>query len=556
MVLNNFFDIVRQVGKMDFSIYVNQFAQNTQTSNSFNSDFKNGFVFKQFASFESSFDEIKKIRKIPNDKIKGYERVALSSVSGSDFDTLESTNNYFSSVNSRFSTIKSLSKTIINNLKELVNLGGIYKNDKLVVTADDRGVFDFSLASLGLYRPIEFYSEELKQDIEKGILENPFIYLKTENGVVLNDKVIKVKTGLNNGFKFFINQKEYDCERRQKGATKVLNNFSDKCFLKQTNQGIFVTYSFENINKVFNGEGKIRLKYASSNKKSYLIYDKKDDNVKYVDIFVPVNYIAGKQAPALNLIPAYLVAVALEGFGIETRISAMRIGTDRETTISVSIPVKNYTESTQESFDRTFNLLGRQDVAKNYFKFFKIIAENEGIQADATGDTDSAFDNINYYRQDYVINMMQRYKNWAKENKDKSFINTKVSNPNFQFGMVQKDNSLDEDLSGFLSEFHIIMYQFYYYMDFLAIEFREIDEMVSEIYSRFTENEIFKDVFSIPDSKQARKDLIRKYINTMLIEKYQVVEGGKYADSEIDKKEKEDKFSQKIFKLSDSLNNL
>lgn len=556
MVLNNFFDIVRQVGKMDFSIYVNQFAQNTQTSNSFNSDFKNGFVFKQFASFESSFDEIKKIRKIPNDKIKGYERVALSSVSGSDFDTLESTNNYFSSVNSRFSTIKSLSKTIINNLKELVNLGGIYKNDKLVVTADDRGVFDFSLASLGLYRPIEFYSEELKQDIEKGILENPFIYLKTENGVVLNDKVIKVKTGLNNGFKFFINQKEYDCERRQKGATKVLNNFSDKCFLKQTNQGIFVTYSFENINKVFNGEGKIRLKYASSNKKSYLIYDKKDDNVKYVDIFVPVNYIAGKQAPALNLIPAYLVAVALEGFGIETRISAMRIGTDRETTISVSIPVKNYTESTKESFDRTFNLLGRKDVANNYFKFFKIIAENEGIQADATGDTDSAFDNINYYRQDYVINMMQRYKNWAKENKDKSFINTKVSNPNFQFGMVQKDNRLDEDLSGFLSEFHIIMYQFYYYMDFLAIEFREIDEMVSEIYSRFTENEIFKDVFSIPDSKQARKDLIRKYINTMLIEKYQVVEGGKYADSEIDKKEKEDKFSQKIFKLSDSLNNL
>jgi hypothetical protein len=556
MVLNNFFDIVRQVGKMDFSIYVNQFAQNNQTSDSFNSDFENGFVFKQFASFESSFDEIKKIRKIPNDKLKGYERVALSSVSGSDFDTLESTSNYFSSVTSRFSTIKSLSKTIINNLKELVNLGGIYKNDKLVVTADDRGVFDFSLASLGLYRPIEFYSEELKQDIEKGVLENPFIYLKTENGVVLNDKVIKVKTGLDNGFKFFINQKEYDCERRQKGATKVLNNFSDKCFLKQTNQGIFVTYSFENINKVFNGEGKIRLKYASSNKKSYLIYDKKDDNVKYVDIFVPINYIAGKQAPALNLIPAYLVAVALEGFGIETRISAMRIGTDRKTTISVSIPVKNYTESTQESFDRTFNLLGRKDVAKNYFKFFKIIAENEGIQANATGDTDSAFDNINYYRQDYVINMMQRYKNWAKENKDKSFINTKVSNPNFQFGMVQKDNGLDEDLSGFLSEFHIIMYQFYYYMDFLAIEFREIDEMVSEIYSRFTENEIFKDVFSIPDSKQARKDLIRKYINTMLIEKYQVVEGGKYADSEIDKKEKEDKFSQKIFKLSDSLNNL
>ena len=556
MVLNNFFDIVKQVGKMDFSIYVNQFAQYTQTSNSFNSDFKNGFVFKQFASFESSFDEIKKIRKIPSLKRKAYERVALSSVSDSDFDTLESTNNYFSSATSRFSTIKSLSKTIINNLKELVNLGGIYKNDKLVVTADDRGVFDFSLASLGLYRPIEFYSEELKQDIEKGILENPFIYLKTENGVVLNDKVIKVKIGLDNGFKFFINQKEYDCERRQKGATKVLNNFSDKCFLKQTNQGIFVTYSFENINKVFNGEGKIRLKYASSNKKSYLIYDKKDDNVKYVDIFVPINYIAGKQAPALNLIPAYLVAVALEGFGIETRISAMRIGTDKETTISVSIPVKNYTESTQESFDRTFNLLGRKDVAKNYFKFFKIIAENEGIQADATGDTDSAFDDINYYRQDYVINMMQRYKNWAKENKDKSFINTKVSNPNFQFGMVQKDNRLDEDLSGFLSEFHIIMYQFYYYMDFLAIEFREIDEMVSEIYSRFTENEIFKDVFSIPDSKQARKDLIRKYINTMLIEKYQVVEGGKYADSEIDKKEKEDKFSQKIFKLSDSLNNL
>ena len=57
------------------------------------------------------------------------------------------------------------------------------------------------------------------------------------------------------------------------------------------------------------------------------MYSKKDDSVKYVDIFVPVNYIADESYnSALNIITPYLIANALEQFGIGARISGMRIG--------------------------------------------------------------------------------------------------------------------------------------------------------------------------------------------------------------------------------------
>jgi hypothetical protein len=83
--------------------------------------------------------------------------------------------------------------------------------------------------------------------------------------------------------------------------------------------------------------------------------------------------------------------------------------------------------------------------------------------------------------------MMQRYKNWAEENKDQTFFNSKVINPNFQFALSQSyrylSNKLDYAL--ILDELHNIFYKYYYYMDFLAIEMLSMREFVKTLYKRF-----------------------------------------------------------------------
>jgi hypothetical protein len=241
---------------------------------------------------------------------------------------------------------------------------------------------------------------------------------------MINKKII----GNITTFMFSYLGKNYDCERRQKGATKVFNNFSNECFLKPNSDGILITYYLNNKDKVFNGQGNIKLKYASSNKKSYLIYNKKDDSVKNVDIFMPVNFLGVSDGcRAIALLPAFLISSTLEEFGIQSRISALRMGSDSKTHITISIPVKDYTESSKEAFNRIFALLSLQSSAGDFFAFHKVISENEGIQAPATTDTASSFDSVNYDEQIYVNDMMQRYKNWSEKNKDQPFFNSKVN---------------------------------------------------------------------------------------------------------------------------------
>lgn len=383
--------------------------------------------------------------------------------------------------------------------------------------------------------------------------------LDLEVGVVNPNMVNKKITGSITSFVFSYLGKNYDCERRQRGATKVFNNFSNDCFLKPNNDGIVITYYLSNKEKVFNGSGNIKLKYASNNKKSYLIYNKKDDSVKNVDIFMPVNFLGVPDSErAIALLPAYLISASLEEFGIQSRISALRLGSDNKTQITISIPVKDYSESTKEAFNRTFSLLSLSSTASSFFAFHKVIAGNQGIQAPPTGNTSSSFNEVRYEEQRYMNDMMQRYKNWAEENKDKTFFNSKVINPNFQFALSQSyrylSNKLDYTL--ILEELHNIFYQFYYYMDFLAIEMLNMREFIKTLYKRFSEDETFRKIYEVPSTKVETLNVIRSYVITMLVQKYSVVSGGKYFDTPEQVRKKEETFKQKIISLNEEINSI
>ena len=553
----NIFDIVKRANKESFAESLRDWKKESETSKDYSNDFARGFVMKQFNSIEDSFKEIQRIRNKTNKS--AYEERALNFVYGSEYKNVKDFLKVVNKEDKSNIETKDITKNILENIKSFIQLGGLYANDRLIVTQDKRGMFDFGLASLGLYRPIEFFSSELLKDIKNGVQKNQ--YLNLVDGVVDAKDVIKNTFGGGNIFVYKLGKKSYKCEKRQKGTTNVYNKYFSECELKPNSDGLIITYN-KNSNKVFNGKGKDKLKYASSNKKSYLIYNKKDDNVKYVDLFMPVNYIGSTDSTmAMAMLPLYLIAGALEEYGVQTRISAMRIGSDANTLINSSIALKNYEESSTMSFDRIFNILAKQNMSGNYFAFFKIMGSNEGVQAKSTGDLSSSFSEVSYWKKDYMNQQMQRYKNWAKANKDKDYFNSKVTNPNFQFA-VNTVQSLPNcsgkvvTTESIFSNLHRTFYMFYYYMDFLAIEMLDMQTFTNAVYKRFTDDESFLSLFKVPTNNVAKKEIIREYIVAMLKEKYALVEGGLYEDSKEQIAEKNEMFSSKISFLDEALSNL
>jgi hypothetical protein len=154
--------------------------------------------------------------------------------------------------------------------------------------------------------------------------------------------------------------------------------------------------------------------------------------------------------------------------------------------------------------------------------------------------------------------MMQRYKNWARQNKGASFINTKVENENFQFAVKQNDTG-DSDTTTYeyiLQNIHNIFYKFYYYMDFLALEMIPIQDFVKQVYRRYLEDKTFNSLFELPVTTKGKKEMIRNYVLKMLVEKYSYVKGGAYADTLLQEKEKDENFKSKLTLLDEAINSL
>jgi hypothetical protein len=172
-----------------------------------------------------------------------------------------------------------------------LNLGGETEKSKLVTTDKPTGIFDFSLASLGMYKVPEYYSERLK-------LEQPDIFKEFElpSGVVPSNLVKKDDFGY-----FYEDANErYDCVIRQKGETAIEEGIPNS-----------------------------KLKFATRNRKVYLTYKRNKGKVKYVEIYSLFYYtsLIGDLEYAIRHIPALMVAEYLESIGVKVRFYMTRFVT-------------------------------------------------------------------------------------------------------------------------------------------------------------------------------------------------------------------------------------
>lgn len=107
-----------------------------------------------------------------------------------------------------------------------------------------------------------------------------------------------------------------------------------------------------------------------------------------------------------------------------------------------------------------------------------------------------------------------------------------------------------------MQNLHDIFYNFYYYMDFLALEMLPMQEFVKQIYGRFNDDKSFNSLFAVPQTTKMRKKLIRTYVLKMLVEKYSYVRGGMYEDTPVQEKEKEETFKSKLTFLDEAINSM
>jgi len=552
----NFFDLLKNGGGVDFAALVNELTEGAeQGAENFDFLFDNPMIFKQFESFEDAWKPIEEALKKNADGVtmSSWEQTALGHFTeefGSELD-FEGFQEKLFETNSRVEKVTAITDSLMSNIRDVINLGGAFKKDRLKITDDKRGIFDFSLASQGLYRPVEFFSDSYTK--RKG--ENEFSYTGEPIGVVPPERVFKdnSKAGLTIYFFESEDGKRYTCERRQKGTTDVFENLRDECFLGQDKQGLVMPFMNDEPTKVFNGKNPHRLKYASSSKKVYLQFDKQEESTKYVDIFIPLNYLSFSNSTnkIFNLMTPLLAASALEEFDIKTRVNVIRNGqVDADHFEIISIPLINYDESTREKIPLVINLMANDNNSGAFFGFHLVTWANAGETQDENGNPIvsghlSRGLNPYYSYKDAIINIFMRYKNWTQQNQGKPYVNSKVLNQNFQFftyvAMTGEGqpfyNKRDMSPDNITQQMPYVMYQFYWYMDYLSIEFLPMEKFIENLVLRIEEDAIFKKLFIRPDRREL-KEVIKAYINNILVYKYFSSERGTLADTPSERMEK------------------
>ena len=180
-------------------------------------------------------------------------------------------------------------------------LGGSKDKSRIVTTDKPQGIFDFSLASKGLYRVPEYYSEKLAKE-----KPDRFVEYDTLSGIV-PPNFVQQRNILGIRQFYFIDEdsKEYVCQQYQKGTVAIKDNVKGA-----------------------------KLKFATNTKKVYLKFKRQGGKVNYVEIYSLFYYtsVTAAEGFALRHLPAIMVCQYFESLGIKCRFYPTRfvvLGSDR-----------------------------------------------------------------------------------------------------------------------------------------------------------------------------------------------------------------------------------
>ena len=398
---------------------------------------------------------------------------------------------------------------------EDIEMGGEIKKSKLKITDDKRGIFDFGIASKGLFRVVEFYSEELKNEL-------PNEFPKLVKGIAQPDLVTK------NALNQFVyisktNNKSYFLKRRQKGTTEILNLKPD-ALVKTTENGIEHTIltSYEGV----------KLEFKSSIKKAYLMFEKKGGKAKYVDLYCPVGGLKDlKPIGMLNrILPVLLAAKVLEENGIKTQIFATRMYRlkdssryDLDKYLTYTFKMKDYSQALDFNW-LAINLADTRFFRWNLMKYTSAMLQLQGINDIGGGTT--------VYGGNELNEVFERYKNWYFEEieagrEPESLIDRKLM---ITGGLSSPANKIEEKK---------IKEEFFRILDVVDFQFNTPQKAVQKIYNRFKKN------FSSYDNDDIKR-MTQRYVVGILSDAFAYPLYGQYATPLARQEEINDEFDKTI----------
>ena len=407
-----------------------------------------------------------------------------------------------------------------SDIRKGLDLGGDFDSARLKFTSIARGVFNFGIASKGLYRKVEYFDET--------------------HGIVIDSNLVLQSDIDNTPYYNFKGNRLY-LRKQQEGTSLIEKHCED----------VKVKYSEDNMlylpfkdGKIYNGCGFevnkekgifAKLKYATTTKKVFSYREKLGGGISpFVDLFVVVGALAGigtENMLAKNL-PTFIVADILEKAGVKVRIYGVRAYdtiTDfrtsndnaRKKIVFLPFAIKEYGETIDFGNLASFT----SDV-----RFFRVnlwrglstirrIAEKE-INPNSNYFPYGYGSTLYGYKQnvrDELYDVFQMYKNWVFNNKGSVKNTTKINDKGLMILGGLRNLSGSDTLTGRNQSqtFEKIKEEVYRILDYVGMLLtKNPNKFIQGIYIREKDN---------PKYSNNPKQEITRYLSGLIRDNLQVV---------------------------------
>ena len=399
-----------------------------------------------------------------------------------------------------------------------LNLGGESEKSRITTTERPIGIFDFSLASQGLYRVQEYFSEKLAREFP-----DKFKEFELPSGVV---PVNLVKERTDRGtLDFYYEDADgyFPLEREQRGTAAI-------------NQGV---------------QG-AKLDFATKTKKVYLTFKRNRGKVKYVEIYSIFYYatptttsLRGDTEFAIRHIPAMMVAEYLESMGIMTRIYMTRF-VELEGTYRLNqyyngseLPMYNLAGAGRqfrrelfvqpiivkefgEELDKSLAFMVSSSSFDDAYKYIAEYAQSKEV--DTTSSSIQLLGYPNFEQEEYFVGI-ERYRNKYKSYVDLGIFKSKEVLPEAM--LFFHDEVIATRLRGFADNL-VDLLRNAKNANYTELSERLADPDINPFFSwwmKLSANNL-KDKINIINSNELQKDiyLIRSDLEKMVSDFYRIVD--------------------------------
>lgn len=400
-----------------------------------------------------------------------------------------------------------------------IDMGGSFKKSKLIITDRPQGIFDFGLASLGLFAEQEFYSEKLA-------LESPLEFPKEISGIVPSMFVSKNQLG-DFWYVSSFSGKKYKCIQQDKGTQKAIKD----------------GYTIDQIPNNYKT-------FKTRQKKSYLLFKKEGGKAKKVDLYIPMGGNADLKESGMlaRALPVIMAARFFESVGIRTRVNATRIYSTDSYDISTQSKIRG---TTYQCVAITIKDFG-DDI--DFTKMAISVADNRTFRwglwkfLPAYFAKEFGVTNIGYgsaiYGGDELMETTRKFKNWYEEEVIKGVPFVKMEKPLMIFGGLPNPPSTYDYTGVQDTTYDEIIKEFYRILDTVDMYYNKPKDAANRIYKRWVETQ----TMSLREMKI--------YITNILSRAYSVSTNGAYADPLDEAQKLEDEFDKKIDGLNEFLLNI